>query len=368
MTTGNSPIKMGSKLSSVSDQPKNSKQRVLRWNCTSVGDWFNFYAICLITLASLVITTQAKETIFLRLVQTIPLPNVEGRIDHLAIDIKGQRLFVAALANNTLEIIDLHTGKLVRSIGGLKQPQGVLYIPESNKIFVTNGRDGSCEILDGNSLNFISGVDFADDADNLRYDAAAKRVYVGYGSGGLGIVDAVNGTLLGNIRLAEHPESFQLEENGKRIFINVPRANHVSVIDREKRVVITTWPVNGARENFPMALDETNHRLFVGFRKPAQLIVFDTESGEPVVSINTCGDADDIFYDALRKRIYMSCGEGFINLFEQSDTQHYKAIAKIPTAWGARTSLFVPELNRFYLAVPHRGGQRAEVRIYEVVH
>lgn len=324
-----------------------------------------FYAIFLTALAVIVTKAQAEDNTPLQWVQTIPMPSVKGRIDHLAMDRKGERLFVAALGNNTLEILDLRLGKRIDAIGRLHEPQGVMFIPEFNKIFVTNRQGGTVKIFDGDSFNLISSVKFSDDADNIRYDAATKSIYVGYGDGALGILDATNDKRLGEITLAGHPESFQLERLGPRIFANIPTANHIAVIDREKRVVLATWPVTGAQANFPMALDETNHRLFVGFRKPAKLIVLDTESGKTVASLDSAGDPDDMFYDAARKRVYMSCGEGFISVFEQGDADHYKTIAKIPTRPGARSSLFMSELSRLYLAVPHRAGQGAEIRVYE---
>ena len=308
---------------------------------------------------------EAEETGPLRLIQTIPLHNVEGRIDHMAVDLKGQRLFIAALGNNTVEVLDLHAGKHIRSITGLREPQGVGFIPELNKLFIANAKNGACDVFDASSFKFIKSVKLSDDADNIRYDAAARRVYVGYGSGGLGIIDAATGDQLGEIKLDGHPESFQLEKTGRRIFVNIPTAQKVVVVDREKRTAITSWPTAGATANFPMAIDETHHRLVVGFRKPAKLSVFDTESGKVVINLDSVGDADDIFYDGTRQRIYISGGDGFVGIIQQQDADHYKTLAKIPTALGARTSLFVAELGRLYLAVPHRGTQRAEVRVYE---
>jgi hypothetical protein len=321
--------------------------------------------IFLIGLIGFAVRAEAQDATPLRLVQTIPLPNVEGRIDHMAVDLKGQRLFVAALGNNTVEVLDLRAGKRIRSITGLHEPQGVGFIPEFNKIFVANAKSGACEVFDGSSFKSIKSIKFSDDADNIRYDAAARRVYVGYGSGGVGIIDAATGDQLGAIKLEGHPESFQLEKSGPRLFANIPTSQKIVVVDREKRATITAWPTAGATANFPMALDETHHRLFVGFRKPAKFIVFDTDSGKVVASMDSAGDADDVFYDNSHQRIYISGGEGFLSIFQQDDADHYRAMTKIPTAMGARTSLFVPELRRFYLAVPHRGNQRAEVRVYE---
>jgi DNA-binding beta-propeller fold protein YncE len=308
---------------------------------------------------------EAEEAGPLRLIQTIPLRNVEGRIDHMAVDLKGERLFIAALGNNTVEIVDLRAGKHMGTIAGLHEPQGVGFVPEFNKIFVANAQSGACEVFDGSSFKRIKSIKLSDDADNIRYDTAARRVYVGYGSGGLGIIDAATGDQLGEIKLDGHPESFQLEKSGPRIFVNIPTSQKVAVVDREKRATVTAWPVGGAMANFPMALDETHHRLFVGFRKPAKLSVFDTESGKVVTNLDSPGDADDIFYDGTRQRIYISGGEGFIGIIQQQDADHYKSLTKIPTASGARTSLFVPELGRLYLAVPHRGTQRTEIRVYE---
>ena len=321
--------------------------------------------IFLMGLTSLTVNAHAGEPTPLRLVQTIPLPNVEGRIDHMAVDLKDQRLFIAALGNNTVEVLDLRAGKRIRSITGLHEPQGVGFIPELNKFFIANGKSAACDMFDASSFKLIMSVKFSDDADNIRYDPVARRVYVGYGSGGLGIIDAATGVKVGEIKLEGHPESFQLERSGPRIFVNIPASQKIVIVDREKRATITSWTTAGATANFPMALDETHHRLFVGFRKPATLVVFDTESGKAMAQLDSPGEADDIFYDNSRQRIYVSGGDGSIGIFQQNDADHYKMMTKIPTASGARTSLFVPELSRFYLAVPHRGAQTAEVRVYE---
>src|SRR5436309_7467779 len=259
--------------------------------------------IFLIVLIGFAVRAEAQDATPLRLVQTIPLPNVEGRIDHMAVDLKGQRLFIAALGNNTVEVLDLRAGKRIRSITGLHEPQGVGFIPEFNKIFVANAKSGACEVFDGSSFKPIKSIKFSDDADNIRYDAAARRVYVGYGTGGLGIIDAATGDQLGEIKLEGHPESFQLEKSGPRIFVNIPTSQKITVVDREKRAATTAWPTAGATANFPMALDETHHRLFVGFRNPTKLTVFDTKSGKVVINLDSPGDADDILQDDTSQRI-----------------------------------------------------------------
>jgi DNA-binding beta-propeller fold protein YncE len=302
----------------------------------------------------------------LRLVATIPLLNVEGRIDHFGVDIPGRRLFMSALGNNTVEVFDLKTNQRLQTISGLHEPQGVLYDSASKKIFVANGDSGTCMVFDGASYKLLDTIHFSSDADNVRPDPAGGTVYVGYGEGGLGMLDASSAKQVGKIPLPAHPESFQLEKLGSRIFVNVPNAGQIIVLDRAKRSVVASWRLEGYRANFPMALDEADHRLFVVARRPAELLVFDTASGKLVAHLAAVGDSDDVWYDAALHRIYVSGGEGFISVFEQTDADHYRTLAKIPTAPGARTSFFSPDLRRLYLAVPHRGAQKCELRVYEV--
>jgi DNA-binding beta-propeller fold protein YncE len=312
------------------------------------------------------------------LTQTIIIPNVNGRIDHMAVDIKSQRLFVAELENNSLDVIDLKAAKRVHIISSnnnwlLNEPQSVVFIPELNSIFVSNGQDGIVNVFDAKSFSLIKKIKLAsDDADNIRYDPNSRLLYVGYGQGSLGIINATNYNIVGNIPLAGHPESFQIEgEKGasghnQRIFVNVPQSNSIQILDSQKHTVSETWTITNAQNNFPMAIDETNHRLFIGTRDPPKLMVFDTNSGKVVSVLDIANDADDIFYDTTKKRVYVSCGEGFINVFQQQDANHYNAIVSIPTAQGARTSLFVPALHRFYVAVPHIANQESKILVYQV--
>jgi len=302
----------------------------------------------------------------LQLKQTIPLPGVEGRIDHLDLDAAGDRLFVCALGNNTADVLDLRKGERVHTISGLGSPQGLVYIAELNRLFVANDKGGICKIYDAKSFQTVGELNFKDDADNVRFDSAAKKIYVGFGSGGIAVVNAADGKQIGSIKLSAHPEAFELEKNGERIFVNVPNSRHVAVIDRKKGEVIATWKTDGAFGNFPMAFDEANHRLFIGCRIPSKLVVLNTESGEVVAKIDISGDPDDVFYDSKRHRIYAICGAGKIDIIEQTDANNYKAVTKIDTADGARTGLFVPERDTLFVAVPHRGSQQAEIRCYQV--
>jgi DNA-binding beta-propeller fold protein YncE len=319
----------------------------------------------LICSAVVALAPAQETTAPLALDKTIPMPKVEGRIDHLAADVSGQRLFVAALGNNTVEVLDLKAGKTIQSLPGFAEPQGIAYVPESDRVFVANGADGTCRILDGHSFNTISSVQCGDDADNVRYDSRAKRIYVGYGSGALAVLDAKTGARLADIKLAGHPESFRLETGGPRIFVNVPKADHIAVVDREKSEVTATWPVKEAKSNFPLILDEANHRLFAGCRNPACLLVYDSTDGRLVTSLPISRDTDDLFFDAPSKLLYVSCGQGTIDVIRQTDADHYAAAKTIPTAAGARTSLFVPELKILCLAVPHRENQSAEIRAFK---
>src|SRR5207253_3957141 len=207
-------------------------------------------------------TAANAEEKTLQLKQTIPLPSVERRIDQLDLDAANERLFVCALGNNTVEVLDLRKGQRIHSITGLGAPQGIAYLPEIDRLFIANDKSGICKIYDAKSYQAVGEINFKDDADNVRYDDVSKRIYVGFGTGGIGIISASEGKIIGAIKLAEHPEAFELEKQGHSIFVNVPNARQVSVVDREKNEVIATWKTDGASANFPMAFDEANHRLF----------------------------------------------------------------------------------------------------------
>jgi len=302
----------------------------------------------------------------LKLTHTIPLNGVQGRFDHFAVDAKGQRLFVAALGNNSLEVIDLAAGKRIQSVPGMSKPTGVLYLPEAKQVLVANGDDGTLKILAGADFKVLKNITGLEDADNLRFDSKTKYAWLGYSDGALGVVDTVTLKHSASVKVAKHPESFQLEQNGGRIFVNIPDAIQVAVVDREKRAVIATWPMERFHANFPMALDEDNHRLFIVCRKPARIVVLDTNTGKPVTDLAISGDIDALFYDAIRTQLYLSCGEGFIEVIRQRSPDKYELRERIPTRPGARTGFFSADLNQFYLAMPQRGDQLAELRVFKV--
>jgi DNA-binding beta-propeller fold protein YncE len=301
----------------------------------------------------------------LQLKHTVSLPGVRGRFDHFAIATNTHDLFVAALGNNTLEIIDVAAAKHLHSIQGLRKPTGVVFLPVENQIGIANGDDGSFRVYDAKTYRQTARIDGLDDADNVRRDAKPGLVYIGYGDGALAVVDPQMWKVAARIKLPAHPESFQLERDGNRIFINLPDAKEVGVVDRETRKLIAEWPIEKFRANFPMALDESNHRLFVGCRQPARLVVLDSGNGHVVSDLAISGDTDDLFYDAKSKRIYISCGEGFIDVVGQQSPDAYARVERMPTSRGARTAFFSPELREFYLAVPEQAGKSAELRVYK---
>jgi DNA-binding beta-propeller fold protein YncE len=298
---------------------------------------------------------------------TVPMPKVWGRIDHFALGPEGT-IFISALGNNTEEVIDLSAGLVARSIPGIPKPQGVAYAPEVKKLFVGSD-EGKLYIFDGQSFAQLATVDFGDDVDNLRYDAATKRLYVGYGEGAIAMVDVTtNQRLPQEFKLGAHPESFQLEKSGPNIYVNVPTLKQIAVINR-RTGAITRWPVK-EESNFPMALDEADHRLFVASREPARLLVLDTSTRRVVASLPCAQESDDLYYDAARKRVYVPGGEGYISIFQQQDANHYRLLAKVSTEVGARTAGYWGKLlkgfDRFFVAVPARVNHGAEVLVYTI--
>ena len=292
------------------------------------------------------------------------LPNVDGRIDHFSADVKGRRLFMSALGNHTVEVLDVQSGKRVHTIPDLAEPQGVYYDPSSNRLFAACASDGTTKVFDGGSYQLLNSVKFSADADNIRYDARAQRVIVGYGDGALAFLDS-SGRKTGEIALDAHPESFQLEKGGNRAFVNVPDKKEIQVVDLVKSIMLSRWPVTSALKNYPMALDEAHHRLLIGCRAPARMLAIDTETGKQTASVEIVGDTDDLFYDAARSRVYVIGGQGFVDVFAQKDADHYDRTAHFATAPGARTGLFVPDWGSLFVAVPHRGEQRAQILVYE---
>jgi DNA-binding beta-propeller fold protein YncE len=292
----------------------------------------------------------------------IPLGQVSGRIDHLGIDLKRQRLFVAELGNNSLGVVDLPAGKVLRRIADMSEPQGVAYVPFADSVFVANAGDGSVRVLRAEDLTPIGRIELGDDADNVRVDTARKRVLVGYGKGALAVIDPASLTKTADIHLAAHPEGFQIDETGTQVFVNVPDAREIGVVDLATGST-RSLPTQGAGSNFPMAIDGEAHQFLVIFRSPPSLLALSSQDGHVVGKVDTCGDADDVFVDRKRHRVYVSCGEGVVDVLEAGEAG-YRPLARVPTIPGARTSLFVPELDRLFVAVRAASNEPAAIWVF----
>lgn len=296
----------------------------------------------------------------LALEETIALKGVTGRIDHMAVDVAGKRVFVAELGNDSVDIIDLRAGKATERISGLMEPQGVAYVPSQDLIVVANARDGSVRFFRAADLSPLGTIPLGDDADNIRVDPTTGHVLVGYGSGGLAVIDPATRSKIGGIKLTGHPESFQVDPKTNRVFVNVPDEHQIAVVDLGLGKQVATWKIPGLGANFPMALAGAGGPLAVVFRSPAKLLLLDPATGAVTQRLDTCGDADDVFFDGKRDRIYVSCGDGSVDVMVRG-AQGFQPAGRIATSNGARTSLFVPDLDRLFVAARARwlGSQAA---------
>jgi DNA-binding beta-propeller fold protein YncE len=308
-------------------------------------------------------TCLAADPVPLRLEGKIPLGEVKGRIDHLAMDLGRHRLFVAELENDTVAVVDIQAGQVLRRLTGFKEPQGIGYVPATDMVYVANAGDGTVRIFKGSDYAPVSTLDLGDDADNIRVDLGENRVYVGYGAGAIAIIDPRTRQQIGTLPLKQHPEGFQLEPEGSRLFVNVPRALEISVVDRTTGKQTGTWSHFDAAANFPMAFDSVHQRVLSVYRMPARMKVFAVRDGAVLFSAGTCGDSDDVFVDTKRNRVYVSCGEGSVEVF-QEEQGTYRSLGTVRTVSGARTSLFVPGEDRLYVAARARTGEPAAIWIF----
>jgi DNA-binding beta-propeller fold protein YncE len=323
---------------------------------------------CIATVAAVACErASAQGSSALRQVAAIQLPGVKGRIDHLAFDPPRQRLFVAALGNNTVEVLDTAKNVHLKSLTGFHEPQGMAFVADLGAIAVANGDTGTLQLVDAQSFATKWTIEIGGDADNVRYDTGAKRLYVA-AVGGLYAVDPASGKKAGRVSIAGHPESFQLEAAGTRVFANLPGllSSQVIASDRRTMAVTAEWPTRGCGGNYPMALDEATSRLFVGCRRPARLAMVDTKSGSFVASSDIVGDTDDLFYDEDRRLVYVIGGEGFVDLLAR-DGDRLQRSGRVSTRGGARTGLWVGSQRRLYVAVPASGRESAEIRVFDAV-
>jgi hypothetical protein len=307
-------------------------------------------------------------TSLLHLDKTIPLADVKGRIDHIDINLEEQVLYVAALGNNSLEAVNLKNGTIIHSIGNLDEPQGVCYIPQYKEIFVANGGNGDCYFYNAHNFEKVATIHLSTDADDVRYDSTERKIYVGYGAGGIAIIDAETHLQTGDVKLPGHPESFQIDKKLHRLYVNVPDAHLIGVIDLTDMKLIHQWTRNRPTGNFSMAIDTIQHRVFIAYRHPANLIIVDGKTGVEIAATDMAGDADDLYYDNDSAEVFASCGDGYINIFQQDGNNVYKQIANIASGTGARTSLFIPSLKLFVVASRAASGKTANLLVYQIAH
>lgn len=311
----------------------------------------------------------------LRLVQTIPMPHVQGRIDHMDVDAKGHRLFVAGLENGSLEVVDLRAGKWLKSVPGFKKTQGVAYVRSLNKVFVASGDDGMLRVFRGDSLELLDAIKLDLGPNRVVYDPHTNLLYVGYGGkdagkdyGEVGVIDAKADKHIADIQVEAHPSELLLDRSGKTLFVFVSIASKIQVVDTGKRAVVSTWPVSSQR-NGDGAFDEKTHRLFIGTRTPPQMTVMDSSSGKEIAALPTVEGMDGVYFDAAQKRIYVSGGRdqgvGYVFAYQQEDPGHYKTIGSIATRPGAGTSFWSPELRRYYVAAPAHDNEEAAILVFE---
>ncbi|MGE5539604.1 MAG: YncE family protein [Gemmatimonas sp.] len=308
---------------------------------------FPFTSTVALAAAALAPLATAQTSQPLALDYRIPLDGVSGRIDHMAVDLGRGRLIVAELGNDTLDIVDLKAGASVARVHGVGEPQGVAYLPEPDLIAAASARDGTVHLFRGADGSPAGVVRLGSDADNLRLDG--DHLVAGYGKGALAWIDAVRGEKLFDVALPGHPEGFRLHPIDGRVFVNVPDAGEISVVDRASRKRVAGWKVERGVANFPMAISAIGDQIAVVYRKPARLGLFNTGNGAQAASAPTCGDSDDVFFDPKRPHVYVSCGEGAVEVFEQNENG-LSSLGRVATSPGARTSLFVPELDRLFVA------------------
>jgi hypothetical protein len=338
----------------------------------SRGSWL----VSILVLLSVPRTANSQDTgeQMLRLVQTISMPNVKGRLDHMDVDVKGRRLFVAGLENGTLEVVDLQSGKWIRSLSGFKKPQGVLYVEQLNKLFVASGDDAMLRVFRGDTLDLLDSIQLEPGPNRVAYEPHIKLVYVGYGGkdagkdyGEIGIIDARDDKRIGDIKVAAHPSELLLDEAGTTLFVFSSIANKLQVVDTTKRQVVSTWKVSSERPG-DAAFEEPTSRLFIGTRTPPEMIVMDSQSGKELTHLPTAEGMDGVYFDNRRKRIYVSGGRelpaGFVYVYQQKGGDHYDSVGKIATRAGAGTSFWSSPLDRYYVAAPANGTQDAAILVY----
>jgi DNA-binding beta-propeller fold protein YncE len=307
---------------------------------------------------------RAEDRPPLKRIATIELKGKAGPLDHLLVDSRRARLFVANQSNNTLDIVDLKSNKLVKQIPDQKEIHGIAYVPELDRIFVGNGGDGACNILDGRDYTLVKSVPVKD-ADNVHYDPRTNHVFVA-GEKDLAVIDAKSLDLVRTIALPGSPEGFQIATRQPRLYVNTGSPCQVAVVDTDKNEVVARYSFKADKGIETLVLDEANARIFVGFRGEPKIVVLDLDSGKELTSVTISEGIDDMFFDAKAGRIYASCGSGSVAVVRQIDADQYESVANVPTIKGAKTSFYDAVTRRLYLAVPRQAGKEGpEIWVYQ---
>jgi DNA-binding beta-propeller fold protein YncE len=332
------------------------------------------YSIVTAFLVLFAIAARGQDSPPLKLAQTLTLPpDAKGQFDHFGVDLKGNRLFATPEGSKSVRVFDLKSGKPLHTISGIEKPHAVLYREDLDRIYVTDGEAGDLKIFDGKTYNLLTSVKLLEDADSIGYDTKTKYLYIDNGGGDvhqtysmLSVVDTTAGKKVDDIKIdGETLEAMTLENSTPRLYVNNKAKNQVDVVDREKRTLIASWPVTKCKTNVAMALDESNHRLFIACRT-GQMAVMDTESGKEITALPITKGVDDAVYDAASKRIYAAC-DGNVDVYQQSSPDEYKLLAHVPTGLMGRTARLVPELKRYFVAVPQHGTDSARILVFDVL-
>ena len=340
-----------------------------------ISQGFRFGSASLALLSLCVLGSLAQERQPLRLVQSIPMPNVKGRIDHMDVDVKGQRLFVAGLENGSVEVVDLKAGKWLKSIPGFQKPQGIVYVASLDKLFVASGEDAMVRVFGGHSLDLVDAIQLEPGPNRFAYDPRSKLIYVGYDGknpskdhGQIGVIDAKRDKFLADIGVGGHPAELLLTKSGKTLYAFLPLADKIQVIDTRKRQLGPAWSVNSQRPG-DAALDESTQRLLIGTRTPPQMVVVDALKGKQIAYLPTVEGMDGVYFDSMRKRVLVSGGRGFevgfVFVYHQKAADQYEFLGKIATRPGAGTSFWSPELDRYFVAAPGHDGEDAVILVFE---
>lgn len=334
----------------------------------------NRYSMLAAFLVLCVIPARGQQTSVLKLAQTLTLPaDIKGNFDHFGVDLKSSRLFATPEGYKAVLVFDIKSGKPIHTIRGIGKPHAVLYREDLNRIYVTDGDAGELKIFDGQNYALLSNVKLLEDADSIGYDPTTKYLYIDNGGGDvhqtysmLSVVDTTAGKKLADIKIdGDTLEAMSLESSTPKLYVNNKAKNQVDVVDREKRAIVASWPVTKCKTNVAMAYDESDHRLFIACRD-GQISVVDTQSGKETTSLPITKGVDDITYDPASKRIYAAC-DGDVDVYQQSGPDEYKRLAQVPTGPLARTARLVPELNRYFVAVPQHGTDPAKILVFDVL-